>query len=101
MLQRARPGVAGRRLIGAKKLIGQISSAQPFQVDGQGSDVHHGVDMTKGVVELQTVEQARSVIEAKDVRREQIAVPIHRPPLLDPTGEQLLASGDVAGDGPR
>src|SRR3546814_1980122 len=74
----------------------EIPSAEPLEVHGQEGGVEEHVPVAEPVVELEAVEDARTVRQAEHVVGQQIAVTVPDPPAPDPMLEQLATAGQVA-----
>ncbi len=70
----------------------RLRGTELFQVHGEEGGIVEAVDVAQPVVEIQTVEHAWAVVEAEDVVGEQVAVPVHHPPLFDAHVEQPFSA---------
>lgn len=100
MPQGRRRGVAGILGVLGEEEGSGLWCTELIQVHGEEGGVVETVDVAKTVVELQTVQDAWSVVETEDVLGEQVAVAVDHSPLLDARVEQLFAAGEIAAHRP-
>ena len=70
--------------------------AEALEVHRQERSVGEHVPVAQSVVELEAVEDPRTVLEAEDVLGLEVAVTVARPPLGDSCVEEWSSSGQVA-----
>jgi hypothetical protein len=82
--------------VGVQERPGQVRPAELLQIHRQEGDVQEHVTEAEPVVELQAVEDARAVVEAEDVGRQQVTLAVHDPPSFDALLEQRRTTVEVA-----
>ena len=95
-----RSGVPGELDVVVQPVVGEVGSAEPFEVHGEERHVVEAVEVAELVVELQAVQGARAVVEAEDVVGDEVAVAVDDPPVGAPVGEQRTAAGQEPGGQP-
>lgn len=98
--QGRRCGVTGVFAVLGKEECRGLGRTERLEVHGQERGVIETVDVPECVVELQAVEDPRSVAQAEDVVGEKVTVPIEHSPLFDAETEQRLAPREIAADQP-
>ena len=83
VLERRRPAVAGAIPIAVEETAREIAAAEPLEIHREERDVGEHVAEAEPVVELEAVEDTRTVGEAEHVVGEEVAVPVADPPGRD------------------
>ena len=101
----AQPGrrrVRGELGVAVQEGLGEAGVAEVFEVHGEERGVVEPVDVPEVVVEVQAVQQARTVVEAVDVVGEQVAVAVDDPVgALAQQGCAAVEETDERREGPR
>ncbi len=94
--QRAGDHGAGVLLVGRHERVGVVRVAEPAEVHHQEGEVGHHVEVAQVVVELDAVEDPRSVVEAEDVVGAQVAVAVAHLAVGHPLGVQGRPAAEPA-----
>ncbi len=93
--ERSGPAVAGAVPVPVDQLGHQLRVPQPLEVHREEGHVGCDVAPPQVVVELEAVEDPRTVVHAEHVFALQVAVPVDDPPGPDPLVEQGATAGEV------
>ena len=93
--ERLRPRLACTRCVAVEEAASEVGAAEPLEVHREERDVGEHVAVAQGVVELEAVEHARTVVEAEDVVGQEIAVPVADPSARDPVEQQCGTSAEI------
>ena len=93
--ERRRPHVCRRFAISIEESPAQIGTSEPLEIHGEEGDVGEDIAVTELIVELETIDGPRSLLDAEDVFGQEIAVAVTSSVRVDAFVEEGISTAEV------